>query len=237
MADTLPTDQEDVDMPAVLPYPLSIHIRNSDLHVDESGNATRLDISRVVLTIKSQVNPGTVFFTNIDMRAMSTTARGLVRVISQQALGDGIGMQTLAEFVELSDDAKSKITRLLGGGLQGQPIPPAPQPIRNFATEQIGMQASYSRTAPARLDYQVASTEPRYFEPAPTRQKATATKSTQFFGSLGVTAYIIIFLIVVWFFPVGREYEILVWTKISWSFERIWYWATHIGDVKLYNNT
>lgn len=236
MADTIPTEPSALDLPSALPYPLSIHVRNSDLNIDESGNATRLDDSRIVMTIKSAVNPGTVFFTSIDMRALNTTARGLIRVVQQEPLGDGIGIQTLADFVELSDDAKAKIRRILGGGLQGQAIPPAASPARNFATEQLGVQPVYQRAAPQKLDYQVASTEPRYFEPSPTRQKATATKTTKFFGSLGVTAYILVALGIIAMFPSGRAVELLVWSKIAYTFGRLWFWMNHIGDVKLYNN-
>jgi hypothetical protein len=87
------------------------------------------------------------------------------------------------------------------------------------------------------MDFQVASTEPRYFEPAPTRQKATATKTTKFFGSLGVTAYVTVILVACWFIPATHPYEVLIWGKIFWMVDRTWYWATHIGDVKLYNNT
>lgn len=237
MADASPVEATYDDLPAALPYAVSIHVRNSDLQVDESGNASRLDTHRILATIKSRVNPGTVFFTSIDMRALNATARGLIRVLSQRPLEDGIGIETLAEFVELSDDAKTKILRLLGGGPQGVPIPAAsPPPARNFAMEQLGVQPVYQRQ-PQRADFQVASTEPRYFEPAPTRQKAEATKTTKFWSSIGVTGYAAIILIIGWFFPAARAYEILAWHGIVWFFAGLWHAMTHVGDVKLYNNT
>ena len=239
MPDTSPPDAADVQLPSALPYAVPIHVRNSDLQVDDSGNASRLDEKHIFLTIKSKVNPGTVFFTSIDMRAMNTTARGLIRVISQRVLDDGIGVETLAEFVELSDDARAKIQRLIDGGPQGQPIPSMPPPpVRSFATEQLGVQPVYQRTVQAnRAEYQVASTEPRYFEPAPTRQKAVATKTTKFWNSLGVTGYVAIVLVVCWFIPATRGYEIIGWHGITWFFGGLWHAATHIGDVKLYNNS
>jgi hypothetical protein len=232
MPDALPTQDQQDELPPILPYPLGINIRNSDLGVDESGNATRLSATHIVATLRSPVKPGTVFFTAMNMRAMNATARGLIRVISQRPLEDGIGIETLAEFVELSDDAKSKISRLLNGDT----APVAAPPTRNFATDQLGVQPVYQRGG-QRTDFQVASTERTYFEPAPLRQHARPTRTTQFWGSLGVTAYFIAFLVLVAFFPAGRAIELAVWNKIAWVADRMWYWANHVGQVKLYNNT
>jgi hypothetical protein len=168
------------------------------------------------------------------MRAMNATARGLIRVISQNPNEDGIGVETYAEFIELSDDAKGKIQRLLGGG--GATIPPPPA-SRNFATDQLAVQPVYQRSAQPSNDFQVTSTERTYFEPAPLRQFATATTTTKFWGSLGVTAYVIAFLVLVAFFPVGRDFELMVFGKILWIFERMWFWANNVGNVKLYNTS
>ena len=232
MPDALPMQDHQDELPATLLYPLSISVRNSDLGVDESGNATRLSATRIVATLRTAVKPGTVFFTAMNMRAQSATARGLIRVISQRPLEDGIGIETLAEFIELSEDAKVKIGRLLSG----ESTPAAPRPARNFATDQIDVQPVYQRGAPS-SDFQVASKERTYFEPAPLRQHATPTRTTKFWGSLGVTSYFIAFLVLVAFFPAGRAIELMVWGKISWFAERMWFWANHVGDVKLYNNT
>src|SRR5579864_9452400 len=191
MADAL---HEEDQLPAALPYPISITVRNSDLGIDEAGKATRLDDTRMVATIQRQVNPGTVFFTSIDMRAMNMTARGLIRVVAQWPRDDGQGLEILADFIELSDDAKTKIARLLGRGAAPQP---PPVPSRNFAMDQLGVQPVYQRGAAARSDLQVASSERSYFEPAPLRQHARPTGSTKFWSSLGVTAYVIAALIVV----------------------------------------
>lgn len=235
MADAATQPQSRDDLPAALPYPLSINIRNSDLGIDESGHATRLSESAMVATIKSAVNPGTVFFTAIDMKALNATARGLIRVISQRALDDGIGVETSFDFIELSDDAKQKIQRLLTGGpAVGATVSPAG---RNFATDQLGVQPVYQRGEASRMDFGVSSSERTYFEPAPLRQQAHATRSTKFWNSLGVTAYVIAILVVVAFFPAGRKLELTVLNYIFWSLSRMWYWANHIGEVKLYNNT
>ena len=232
MADAAPIHEQD-ELPAVLPYPLSINIRNSDLAIDEAAKASRLSENGMVATLRSAVNPGTVFFTSIDIKALNATARGLVRVVWQRSLEDGIGIETLFDFVELSDDARGKIQRLLGG----ESVAPRLAPVsRNFATDQLGVQPVYQRGGHARTDFQ-ATTERSYFEPAPLRQQAKPTGSTKFWGSLGVTAYVVAFLVVVAFFPAGRAFELMVWGKFAWSLERMWYWANHVGDVKLYNNS
>lgn len=223
------------ELPAQLPYPVSINVRNSDLGIDEHAKATRLSEYQIVAVLRTKVNPGTVFFTAIDMKAFNATARGLIRVIDQRPLDDGIGIETLCEFIELSDDAKTKIKRLLGNGA-GVP-PPMPVASRNFVTDQLGVQPVYQRGRGANADFQVTTGERSYFEPAPLRQQAKPTGTTKFWGSLGVTAYVIAFLVIVAFFPAGRAVELMVWGKIAWSAERMWYWANHVGDVKLYNNT
>ncbi len=232
MADAAQVPQQD-ELPAMLPDPLSINIRNSDLGVDESAKASRLSETSMLATLRTAAPPGTVFFTSIDMKALNATARGLVRVIWQRPVEDGIGIETLFDFVEISDDTRAKIQRVLGGGAAPKTLAPA---SRNFATDQLGVQPVYQRGAHARMDFQ-ATTERSYFEPAPLRQQAHATRSTKFWGSLGVTAYVAAFLVIVAFFPSGRAVELMLWGKFAWSMERMWYWANHVGDVKLYNNS
>jgi len=235
MADAATHPQSRDDLPAALPYPVSINIRNSDLGIDESGHASRLSDTAMLAIIRSSVNPGTVFFTAIDMKALNATARGLIRVVSQRPLEDGIGVETLFNFIELSDDAKQKIQRLLTGGPAAATLPPPSG--RNFATDQLAVQPVYQRGDLGRMDVGVSSTERTYFEPAPLRQQAHATRGTKFWNSLGVTAYVTAFLVVVAFFPAGRKLELTVWNTIAWSASRTWYWANHVGDVKLYNNS
>jgi len=235
MADAATHPQSRDDLPAALSYPVSINIRNSDLGIDEGGHASRMSETAMLATIRSSVNPGTVFFTAIDLKALNATARGLIRVVSQRPLEDGIGVETLFDFIELSDDAKQKIQRLLTGGPATATLPPPSG--RNFATDQLAVQPVYQRGDLGRMDVGVSTTERTYFEPAPLRQQARATGSTKFWNSLGVTAYVIAFLVVVAFFPAGRKLELTVWNTIAWSASRTWYWANHVGDVKLYNNS
>ncbi|HXW77194.1 MAG TPA: hypothetical protein VEJ20_07285 [Candidatus Eremiobacteraceae bacterium] len=243
MAEATETGPTPSDLPAALPFPFTLNVRNSDLGLDDAGTVVRLDETRAVMSLHREVPVGTVMFTSIDIRTLNTTARGLMRVTAQQTSPDGLAYETFAEFVELGDDAKKKIGKVLGrpekpvayAGSSGM-ARPAPMPTRNFAMDQLGVQPVYQRGGPARNDYQVA-TERSYFEPSPLRQQAKATAGTKFWNSLGVTAYIAIALIIIAFFPVGRAYELMIWNKIIWGLGRMWYWANHIGDVKLYNNS
>ena len=233
MPDASPTDPTVDNLPTSLPYPVTVNFRNSDLGIDESAKASRLNEVGMLATMKSTVPAGTVLFSAVDMKAINATARGLARVVWQRPLDDGIGIETLLDFIELSDDAKGKINKLLSGNVG----PTIAATRTNFATEQIGMLPEYQRAPAARMDVHVTSTQRTYFEPAPLRQQAQASRSTRFWQSLGVTAYVIAILIVAAFFPSTRAIELMVWDKFTWSLERMWYWANHIGDVKLYNNT
>ena len=233
MSDVSSAAQASNDLPAALPFPFPLNVRNADLGIDDAGKLSRLDETRAVMMLHRQIPPGTVMFASMDIRTLNTSVRGLIRVISQTQSGDGLAFDTLTEFVELSDESKKKIEKLLGKTDTHSTFAPA----RNFATDQLGVQPVYQRGAPTHADYQVASTERTYFEPAPLRQQAKATGSTKFWNSLGVTAYVAAALIVIAFFPAGRAIELLVWDKVTWSLERMWYWANHVGQVKLYNNT
>src|SRR5215472_14796293 len=117
MPDASPSDPSVENLPTPLPYPISVNFRNSDLGIDESAKASRLNEVGMLATMKSAVPPGTVLFSAVDMKAINATARGLARVVWQRPLEDGIGIETLLDFIELSDDAKGKISKLLSGNV------------------------------------------------------------------------------------------------------------------------
>lgn len=224
------------ELPTVLALPVLVSGRNAEHKVDVKGQATRLDETGFVANFPDPIPEGTILFTMIDMRNINAMARGLAKVKSQTPMGENAGYQTFADFIDLNEDGKQKIAKMLGGGRSegfGQ------APSRNFAVDQLG---TLPGMGPLRtggpVNYQVTQ-EPRrsYFEPAPLRAVAQPTASTKFWNSLGVTAYIAALLIVVALFPQGRAFELMVFHKIGYMFERMWYWANHIGEVKLYNNT
>ncbi len=223
------------ELPTALALPVLVTGRNTEHKVDVKGQATRLDERGFVATFPDPIPEGTVLFTTIDMRNINAMARGLAKVKSQTPMGEGAGYQTFADFIDINEDGKGKIARMLGGRTEesGRTGP------RSFATDQIGMQPGMGpvRTGGA-VGYQVThETRRTYFEPAPLRAVAHPTTSTKFWNSLGVTAYLAAFLIVVALFPQGRAFELLVLGKIGYVIERTWYWANHIGQVKLYDNT
>ncbi|HKW44301.1 MAG TPA: hypothetical protein VJN22_01505 [Candidatus Eremiobacteraceae bacterium] len=241
MADALDAEH----LPTALTLPVVITVRNSDLGLNETGRVKRLDQSGLVASLPVAIPDGTVLFSTIDMRTLNATARGLVRVRTQTTMGDGAGFDTVADFIELNDDGKQKIDRLLSN--QDSPPPNAggfmstsqasSGATRNFATDQIGLQPVYSRTNGAKQDFQIAPERKAYFEPAPIRGKTEASKSTKFWGSIGVTGYTIAILAVAALFPQGRYWELFVWDHVAWAVSRTWYWMQNIGNVKLYNNT
>src|SRR5579872_5798382 len=102
------------ELPAALPLPIDITVRNAEQGVNQTGKAGRLDPNGLVATLPTEVKENTILFTTLDMRNIKATARGLIKVKSQRSLGEGGGYEIYADFLELSDDARQKIERLLG---------------------------------------------------------------------------------------------------------------------------
>jgi hypothetical protein len=238
MAEALDTGE----LPVALSLPVGITARNAEHKLDIIGKATHLDEKGLVATFPVEVPEGTVLFTTIDMRSINSTARGLIKVKSQTAMGEHGGYRTIADFVDLNEDGKRKIAKMLGGPSEEL----APVASRSFAVDQIGTQhGGYVRTpqaAAAAPEYHPAmpAAQPArrtYFEPAPLRSNARASTATRFWGSLGVSFYVVLILVIVAFFPQGRAFEWMVLSYIGYALERMWYWANNIGHVKLYDNS
>ncbi len=219
-------------LPAALSLPVDVSVKNSDLGLNERGTASHLDQDGLIASFPNKIPVGTVLFTTVDLRSINATTRGLIRVTGVRSLGEGAGFETTAEIVEINDQGREKIDRMLGRRDESPP-----SQTRNFAMDQMAVQPAYQREQPSRSDYQVTvADKPSYFEPAPQRARAEPTRSTKFWGSLGVTSYLIAFLIIVALFPKGRAVEMLIWGQFSHAVSRTWYWANHIGDVKLFDN-
>jgi hypothetical protein len=237
MAEALDTGE----LPVALSLPVGITARNAEHKLDIIGKATHLDEKGLVATFPIEVPEGTVLFTTIDMRSINSTARGLIKVKSQTAMGEHGGYRTIADFVDLNEDGRRKIAKMLGGPSEDL----APVASRSFAVDQIGTQhGGYVRTpqaAAAAPDYRppTPAAQPArrtYFEPAPLRSNARASTATRFWGSLGVTFYMALILAIVALFPQGRAFEWMVLSYMGYALERTWYWANNIGHVKLYDN-
>jgi hypothetical protein len=238
MAEALDTGE----LPVALALPVSVTARNAEHKLDITGKATHLDEKGLVVTFPVEVPEGTVLFTTIDMRSINSTARGLIKVKSQAAIGEHGGYRTIADFVDLNEDGKRKIAKMLGGPAEEL----APVASRGMAADQYSppSQGGYVRTPQAAAqahDYRppMAAQPARrsYFEPAPLRGQSKASASTRFWGSLGVTFYVCLILAIVALFPQGRAFEWMVLSYIGYALERMWYWANNIGHVKLYDNS
>jgi len=232
------------ELPAALPLPIDITVRNAEQGVNQTGKAARLDPNGLVATLPTEVKENTILYTTLDMRSIKATARGLIKVKSQRSLGENGGYEVQADFLELSDDARQKIERLLGR--RGDDVAPqaavAANATQPFMPAQTFRAGSASTFLPP-VDYRTTSAatpapERRpYFEPSPLRGQSKAAPATRFWNSLGVSAYLIVILIVLALFPKGRALELYVWNHFAWAVSRMWYWANHIGDVKLWGNT
>lgn len=227
------------ELPAALPLPIDITVRNAELGVNLVGKAARLDTNGLIATFPSEVRESTILFTTLDMRSIKATARGLIKVRTQQSLGENAGYEVAADFLELSDDARQKIERLLGRHTEDAPTGPAAPPVQTFAPQPTFRAASAQTYLPP-VDYQAVreQTERRqYFEPAPLRGQSKATAPTRFWNSLGVSFYVVVILIIVAIFPQGRAAELYVWNHVWWAVSRMWYWANHIGNVQLWGQS
>ena len=229
------------ELPAALPLPIDITVRNAEQGVNQTGKAARLDPHGLVATLPTEVKENTILYTTLDMRSIKATARGLIKVKSQRSLGEGGGYEVQADFLELSDDARQKIERLLGRRTDDvAPAVVAPasggQPFLPSTTFRGAAAATFLPPVDYRAAAQVTERRP-YFEPSPLRGQSRATPATRFWNSLGVTFYVAVALIVIAVFPKGRALEYYIWSHVIWAISRMWYWANHIGDVKLWGQS
>ena len=226
-------------LPAALPLPIDITVRNAEQGVNQTGKAARLDQNGLVATLPIEIKENTILFTTLDMRSIKATARGLIKVRTLRSLGEGGGYEVAADFLELSDDARQKIERLLGRHTEEAPAMPAVPPTPTFQPQSTFRAAGAATFLPP-VDYQAVNQQSerrQYFETAPLRGVTRASASTRFWGSIGMPVYIIVALLVVAIFPQGRAAELYVWNHFAWGVSRMWYWANHVGDVKLWGQS
>ena len=229
------------ELPAALPLPIDITVRNAEQGVNQTGKAARLDPNGLVATLPTEVKENTILYTTLDMRSIKATARGLIKVKSQRSLGEGGGYEVQADFLELSDDARQKIERLLGRRTDevAQPAVAAAAGGQPFMPATTFRGATAATFLPP-VDYRTSAPAPErrpYFEPSPLRGQSQAAPATKFWNSLGVTFYFVVGLIIIALFPKGRALELFIWSHLTWGISRMWYWANHIGDVKLWGQS
>ena len=165
MADALDTGE----LPVALSLPVSITARNADLKLDIIGRATHLDEKGLVATLQVEVPEGTVLFTTIDMRSINSTVRGLIKVKSQAAIGEHGGYRTIADFVDLNDDGKRKIAKMLGG--PAEDLAPSPHAVsRSIRSPRSTPVATCARRRPRQ-------TRPTIGRPSALRRLAVRTSN------------------------------------------------------------
>ena len=226
------------DMPEMLAIPVRLNVRNSDQNVDASGKATHLDGNGLAAEISGHVAVGSVLFTTLFLDSINTSVRGLARVRTATTGPGGESCEIVADWVDLNTENRAKIERVLSGSGPQYTATLRGNIIQHSVQSHHFDPAAYEHGVPHTGDVTRFETEKkRYFEPSPMRPIGKPTSGTKLSQSLGVTAYIAIILIVLALFPVTRNVELRAWDGLAWGLTHLWYWMSHINQVKLYNNT
>jgi hypothetical protein len=206
----VPADESD-RLPPMLPVAAILQARNTEYNLDLTGRVTHLDQKSLVTSFPVEVPEGTVLFSIIDLRATNAMVRGLIRVRSQSEAGDLGGFRTLADFVDLNNDERRKITRLLGG-------PP-----------EAGLSPHESSHEPSSVPISPGSTI------APRRRRMnihislpSVSLGSFIWGVLGVIFYSIVLAGVVAIFPQGRAWEISTFHRVMHQLNHLWPGFSHL---------
>ena len=202
------------NLPTALLVPAQLQGRNAEYNLDLSGRVTNLDEKCLVVSFPVEIPEGTVLFTHIDLRGMNTTVRGLTRVRSQSQTSELGGYRTIADFVDLNEGERHKITRMLEmqAAELAQPQPGSEGP------EEGPLQGRSAAAAPH------APAHP------PRGRSAGASALLQRFGSaftianviwvlLGAIFYSIVALAIIAIFPQGRAFELTTLARAARAFE------------------
>jgi len=201
--------------PSELPPPLSppafIEARNTEYNLDVIGRVTHLDEHGLIASFPVEIPAGTVLFTSVDLRSINSTVRALIRVKSQAEGVELGGYATVAEFVDLNEDERRKISRQLSGEaglLRGQGIgadaAPLAGEVASPAAPRTGVASPSSPRAGAPLE------QSAQLPPALAKLNIAAFIWTV----LGVIFYACVALALVAIFPQGRAWELMWFAKI-----------------------
>jgi hypothetical protein len=201
------------DRPEDLPTPLAVaaqlQARNTEYNLDLTGRVTHLDEKGLVTTFPVEIPAGTVLFSIIDLRTINVTVRGLIRVRAQDEASELGGYRTLADFVDLNNDERRKISRLLGGPAESM-MP------SNLQSDEAG--------TGAQTPVSPASTRPR--RPPGLRPKITF--ESLIWGVLGLIFYSIVLLGLVAIFPQGRAWELDLLHRLMREVYHLWPGLHHL---------
>ena len=202
------------DFPTQLAVAAQLQARNTEYNLDLTGRVTHLDEKGLVTTFPVEIPAGTVLFSIIDLRQINATVRGLIRVRSQDEASELGGYRTLADFVDLNNDERRKISRLLGGPAESM------MPSNLQADESS---ASYAAPTPV--------------SPASTRPRRTPgvwpkiSLESFIWAVLGLIFYSIVLLGLVALFPQGRAWELDQLHRLMREAYHLWPGLHHIFGV------
>jgi hypothetical protein len=207
------------ELPPVLGMAAQLQARNTEYNLDLTGRVTHLNEKGLITSFPVEIPAGTVLFSIIDLRQINATVRGLIRVESQSEESDLGGFRTVADFVDLNDDERRKIARLLGRGPD------------ELAAMQRG--ATFDDTGAQSQGY-VASGAPAPRQARGPGQSATVrvTVESVIWIVLGVIFYSMVLLGIVAIFPQGRAVELIWLAKILHAIDRMWPGFSHLFSSK-----
>jgi hypothetical protein len=207
------------DLPPVLGMAAQLQARNTEYNLDLTGRVTHLNEKGLITSFPVEIPAGTVLYSIIDLRQINATVRGLIRVESQYEESDLGGYRTIADFVDLNDDERRKIARLLGRG---------PDEI---AAMQRG--ATFDDTGAQSQGY-VAPGAPAVRQGRGEGQRAPVriTVESVIWILLGVIFYSMVLLGIVAIFPQGRAVELIWLTKMLHAIDRMWPGFSHLFSSK-----
>jgi hypothetical protein len=199
------------DFPTQLPVAAQLQARNTEYNLDLTGRVTHLDEKGLVTTFPVEIPAGTVLFSIIDLRTINATVRGLIRVRSQDEASDLGGYRTLADFVDLNNEERRKISRLLGGAAESM----MPSNLQSDETS-----ASHAGPTPV----SPGSTRPR----RPPGVWPKVTFESLIWAVLGLIFYSIVLLGLIALFPQGRAWELDLFHKLMREVYHVWPGLRHL---------
>jgi hypothetical protein len=210
---------EDGDqLPPALGIGAQLQARNTEYNLDLTGRVTHLNERGLITTFPVEVPAGTVLFSIIDLRTINATVRGLIKVVSQSEASELGGFRTVAEFVDLNNDERHKISRLLGRTSEELEHHARPTTFDDLGAQSQG--------------YQAASARQGRGAPAKPAAPLRTTVESVIWILLGVIFYSAVLLAIVAIFPQGRATELAMWAKILHWIEHTWPGIGHLFGSK-----
>lgn len=214
---SVPDDAD--ELPPALGTAALLQARNTEYNLDLTGRVTNLNEKGLITTFPVEIPAGTVLFSIIDLRIINAAVRGLIRVKSQSESSELGGFRTVAEFVDLNDDERRKILRLLGRGAEDdQQLP------RGGAFDDTGAQ-SQGYVAPG-------SRQGRGSDRGKQRAPVRITVESVIWILLAVIFYSMVLLGVIAIFPQGRAAELVLFTKVAHAIDHMWPGFSHLFSSK-----